>query len=60
MDPPSSVVDPRQDADINATFTSESLIEDCTILYIGEESLGLTNLLITHASCEVSPNVYIL
>jgi diphthamide biosynthesis protein 2 len=57
-DPPSTALDLRQDADRSATSTNESLIEDCTILYIGGESLGLTNLLMTHASCEVRPYVY--
>ncbi|KAJ7577918.1 putative diphthamide synthesis protein-domain-containing protein [Mycena floridula] len=28
-------------------------IDDCTIFYVGGESLGLTNLLITHSSCDV-------
>ena len=28
--------------------------EDCIIYYIGGESLGLTNILLTHASCDVS------
>ena len=28
-------------------------MEKCTIFYIGGESLGLTNLLMTHSSCEV-------
>jgi diphthamide biosynthesis protein 2 len=57
-DPPSSVPDLRQDVDRSAASTNESLVEDCTILYIGGESLGLTNLLMTHASCEVRPYVY--
>lgn len=29
-------------------------VQDCTIFYVGDESLGLTNLLITHSSCDVS------
>ncbi|KAG7085580.1 hypothetical protein E1B28_003135 [Marasmius oreades] len=32
---------------------SEDPVQDCTILYVGEESLGLTNLLITHSACDV-------
>jgi diphthamide biosynthesis enzyme Dph1/Dph2 domain len=28
-------------------------MENCTMFYIGGESLGLTNLLMTHSSCEV-------
>lgn len=28
--------------------------EGCTILYVGGESLGLTNILMTHASSQVS------
>ncbi|KIM87854.1 hypothetical protein PILCRDRAFT_263533 [Piloderma croceum F 1598] len=52
-DPPSTALDLRQNVDRSATSTNESLIEDCTILYIGGESLGLTNLLMTHASCEI-------
>ncbi|TFY68798.1 hypothetical protein EVJ58_g804 [Rhodofomes roseus] len=31
----------------------ETTSEDCNILYVGGESLSLTNLLMTHASCEV-------
>ncbi|KAJ3764206.1 putative diphthamide synthesis protein-domain-containing protein [Lentinula raphanica] len=34
-------------------LTSEDVVADCTIFYVGEESLGLTNLLITHAACDV-------
>lgn len=56
MDPPSSVADTSHASSLpisDAASTDDSLIKDCTILYIGGESLGLTNLLITHASCEV-------
>lgn len=35
-------------------------IENGVILYIGGESLGLTNLLVTHSSCEVSGDVVIV
>ncbi|OBZ73265.1 Diphthamide biosynthesis protein 2 [Grifola frondosa] len=28
-------------------------LEDCTLLYVGGESLSLTNLIMTHASCDV-------
>lgn len=28
-------------------------IEDCSIFYLGSESLGLNNLLITHGKCQV-------
>jgi hypothetical protein len=36
------------------TFEHASMQADDAILYVGGESLGLTNLLMTHASCEVS------
>lgn len=29
------------------------LVEDCAIFYLGSESLGLNNLLITHGKCQV-------
>lgn len=29
-------------------------VDDCTIFYLGGESLGLKNLLITHGRCQVS------
>ncbi|ESK91334.1 diphthamide biosynthesis [Moniliophthora roreri MCA 2997] len=32
---------------------SEPPLRDCTIFYIGDENLGLTNLLMTHSSCNV-------
>ena len=32
---------------------SEDTVQDSTIFYIGDESLGLTNLLITHSTCDV-------
>ncbi|GAW10230.1 diphthamide biosynthesis protein [Lentinula edodes] len=31
----------------------EEVDQDCTIFYVGDESLGLTNLLMTHSSCDV-------
>ncbi|KZT04025.1 diphthamide biosynthesis protein [Laetiporus sulphureus 93-53] len=51
----------RQDAEDHTNKSPEEIVQsttdmpvnDCTILYVGGESLGLTNLLITHASCEV-------
>ncbi|KAJ3997354.1 putative diphthamide synthesis protein-domain-containing protein [Lentinula boryana] len=33
--------------------SEEEGAQDCTIFYVGDESLGFTNLLITHASCNV-------
>ncbi|KAF5391100.1 hypothetical protein D9757_003177 [Collybiopsis confluens] len=43
-----------QSASLNDSlpFMTET-IQDSTIFYIGDESLGLTNLLMTHASCDV-------
>jgi diphthamide biosynthesis protein 2 len=36
-------------------FPTADLLEgECTILYVGGESLGLTNILMTHASCQVN------
>ncbi|KAK7022945.1 Diphthamide biosynthesis protein 2 [Paramarasmius palmivorus] len=32
---------------------SEPALQDCTIFYVGEENLGLTNLLMTHSTCDV-------
>ncbi|EEB92559.1 hypothetical protein MPER_08911, partial [Moniliophthora perniciosa FA553] len=32
---------------------SKPPVQDCTIFYIGDENLGLTNLIITHSSCNV-------
>jgi len=34
-------------------LTKDTPVEDCTLLYIGGESLSLTNLLMTHSSCDV-------
>ena len=39
--------------DANDTSTTEASPEHSVILYIGGESLALTNLLLTHASYEV-------
>jgi diphthamide biosynthesis protein 2 len=39
------------------TLEHASMQADDAILYVGGESLGLTNLLMTHASCEASPHL---
>lgn len=54
MDPLTSV---SQSSDIKSTVADNAPVEDCVILYIGGESLGLTNLLVTHASCEVCQSI---
>lgn len=38
---------------VQSTSIDNDTIENCTIFYIGGESLSLTNLLITHSSCDV-------
>ena len=44
-----------QEADLHACTEEEASPENSVILYIGGESLSLTNLLMTHASYEVRP-----
>ena len=63
VDPPSFVEHPGQNSSLpnrDAAAANKSEEGDCTILYIGEESLGLTNLLMTHASSEVTTYICFL
>jgi len=38
---------------VNSLASDEPSGDDCIIFYVGGESLGLTNLLVTHSSCDV-------
>lgn len=51
--PGESLDDAQSRTNSNENRASQSLAEDSIVLYIGGESLSLTNLLLTHASCEV-------
>ncbi|KAH9929211.1 diphthamide biosynthesis protein [Fomitopsis serialis] len=44
---------PQQDSNSGENDFEEASSENCVILYVGGESLSLTNLLMTHASCQV-------
>ncbi|KAF9074276.1 putative diphthamide synthesis protein-domain-containing protein, partial [Rhodocollybia butyracea] len=50
--PPSSV-EASEKAESSDLLRVSETVQDCTVFYIGDESLGLTNLLITHSSCDV-------
>jgi len=62
LDPPSPVVGASQDSPLpnnNATPAVDPSTKGYIILYVGGESLGLTNLLITHASYQASTHIYL-
>ena len=56
LDLPSYSVNDDQNSSVpQSTASAEPSSDDYTILYIGGESLGLTNLLVTNVLCEASP-----
>lgn len=52
-----SKAEPVASQDTGTASVLDSTVEDCTIFYIGGESMGLTNMLMTHSSCDVSPTI---
>ncbi|KAJ4490628.1 putative diphthamide synthesis protein-domain-containing protein [Lentinula aciculospora] len=48
---PNKLLPPKRREDSRNTLGETN--QDCTIFYAGEESLGLTNLLLTHSSCDI-------